>query len=223
MVPYRGAAPALQVLVAGQIDILFDQASKALPQLRANNVKAYAVTAKDPLPAAPEISTVDAAGLPGFYMAVWHGLWAPKGTQADIIAKLNAAAVDALADTNVRARLAAWARSFPRWISRPRRRSACSKKRRSRNGGRSSNWTTSEQNEQPSPAARQASSSLSSPVTPACAHSETPSSRMFQASSADRLVEAGHSAKSDERPILALPNDGNVRFSNPGHASPQQM
>jgi Tripartite tricarboxylate transporter family receptor len=209
MVPYRGAAPALQVLVAGQIDILFDQASKALPQLRANNVKAYAVTAKDPLPAAPEISTVDAAGLPGFYMAVWHGLWAPKGTQADIIAKLNAAAVDALADTNVRARLAAWARSFPRWISRPRRRS--------------SNWTTSEQNEQPSPAARQASSSLSSPVTPACAHSETPSSRMFQASSADRLVEAGHSAKSDERPILALPNDGNVRFSNPGHASPQQM
>jgi tripartite-type tricarboxylate transporter receptor subunit TctC len=82
MVPYRGAAPALQVLVAGQIDILFDQASKALPQLRANNVKAYAVTAKDPLPAAPEISTVDAAGLPGSHMTVWHGLWAPKGTPA---------------------------------------------------------------------------------------------------------------------------------------------
>jgi tripartite-type tricarboxylate transporter receptor subunit TctC len=106
MVPYRGAAPALQALMAGQIDILFDQVSNALPQVTAKAVKAYAVTAKTPLAAAPDISTVDAAGLPGFYMAVWHGLWAPKGTPPDIITKLNAAVVEALADSNVRARLA---------------------------------------------------------------------------------------------------------------------
>ena len=70
MVSDRGAAPALQALMAGQIDILFDQVSNALPQVRAKTVKAYAVTAKNPSAAAPDISTVDAAGLPGFYMAV---------------------------------------------------------------------------------------------------------------------------------------------------------
>jgi tripartite-type tricarboxylate transporter receptor subunit TctC len=113
MVPYRGAAPALQALIAGHIDILFDQASNALPQVRAKTVKAYAVTARNSLAAAPDIPTVDAAGLPGFYMAVWHGLWAPKGTPADVIAKLNAAVVDALADSGVRARLAALGQDIP--------------------------------------------------------------------------------------------------------------
>jgi tripartite-type tricarboxylate transporter receptor subunit TctC len=113
LVPYRGAAPALQALMAGQIDILFDQASNALPQVRAKTVKAYAVTAKNPLAAAPDISTVDAAGLPGFYMAVWHGLWAPKGTPADVVTKLNAAVVDALADSSVRARLAELGQEIP--------------------------------------------------------------------------------------------------------------
>jgi tripartite-type tricarboxylate transporter receptor subunit TctC len=113
MVPYRGAAPALQALMAGQIDILFDQESNALPQVRAKTVKAYAVTAKNPSAAAPDIPTVDAAGLPGFYMAVWHGLWAPKGTPADVITKLNAAVVDALADSGVRARLAELGQDVP--------------------------------------------------------------------------------------------------------------
>jgi tripartite-type tricarboxylate transporter receptor subunit TctC len=113
MVPYRGAAPALQELVAGQIDILFDQVSNALPQVRAKAVKAYAVTAKNPSAAAPDISTVDAAGLPGFYMAVWHGLWAPKGTPAEVIAKLDAAVVDTLADSNVQARLAELGQEIP--------------------------------------------------------------------------------------------------------------
>jgi tripartite-type tricarboxylate transporter receptor subunit TctC len=113
MVPYRGAAPALQALMAGQIDILFDQISNALPQVRAKAVKAYAVTAKSPTTAAPDISTADAAGLPGFYMTVWHGLWAPKGTPSDVIAKLNAAAVDALADPSVRARLAELGQEIP--------------------------------------------------------------------------------------------------------------
>jgi tripartite-type tricarboxylate transporter receptor subunit TctC len=113
MVPFRGAAPALQALMAGQIDILFDQESNALPQVRAKTVKAYAVTAKTPSAAAPDISTADASGLPGFYMAVWHGLWAPKGTPPDVITKLNAAIVDALADAGVRARLAELGQEIP--------------------------------------------------------------------------------------------------------------
>ena len=113
MVPYRGAAPALQALMAGEIDILFDQVSDALPQVRAKTVKAYAVTAKNSLAEAPDISTVDTAGLPGFYMAVWHGVWAPKGTSANVIIKLNAAVVDALADSSVRARLAELGQEIP--------------------------------------------------------------------------------------------------------------
>jgi tripartite-type tricarboxylate transporter receptor subunit TctC len=113
MVPYRGAAPAMQALIAGQIDILFDQAANGLPQVTAKTVKAYAVTAKNSLAAAPDIPTVDAAGLPGLYMAVWHGLWVPKGTPADVITKLNAAVVDALADSNVRARLAELGQDLP--------------------------------------------------------------------------------------------------------------
>jgi tripartite-type tricarboxylate transporter receptor subunit TctC len=113
MVPYRGAAPALQALMAGQIDLLFDQLSNGLPQVRAKTVKAYAVTAKNPSAAAPDIPTVDAAGLPGFYMTIWHGVWAPKGTPADVIAKLDAAIVDALADSTVQARLAELGQEIP--------------------------------------------------------------------------------------------------------------
>ena len=101
-IPYRGAAPAMQDLVAGQIDIMFDQAANSLPQVRADKIKAYAVTAKTRLAAAPEIPTVDEAGLPGLYISVWHGLWLPKGTPKDIVAKLNAAVVEALADSTVR-------------------------------------------------------------------------------------------------------------------------
>src|SRR6202000_1563550 len=113
MVPYRGAAPALQALMAGQIDILFDQESNALPQVRAKTVKAYAVTAKNPSSVAPDIPTTDAAGLPGFYVAVWHGLWVPKDTQTSVIASLNSAVVDALADSTVRARLAELGQDIP--------------------------------------------------------------------------------------------------------------
>jgi tripartite-type tricarboxylate transporter receptor subunit TctC len=113
MVPYRGSAPALQALMAGQIDILFDQASSCLAQVKAKTVKAYAVTAKNSLAVAPDIPTVDAAGLPSFYMAVWHGLWAPKGTPEDVITKLNAAVVDALADSKIRERLAGLGQEIP--------------------------------------------------------------------------------------------------------------
>ena len=79
-VPYRGTGPAMQDLVAGQIDLMFDQAANSLPQVRDGNVKAFAVTAKSRLPSAPDIPTVDEAGVPGFYISIWHGLWAPKGT-----------------------------------------------------------------------------------------------------------------------------------------------
>jgi tripartite-type tricarboxylate transporter receptor subunit TctC len=105
-VPYRGAAPAMQDLLAGQIDLMFTQASTSLPHVRAGKIKAYAVTARTRLAAAPDIPTVDEAGLPGFYISIWRGIWVPRGTPKEVIAKLNAAVVDALADPAVRQRLA---------------------------------------------------------------------------------------------------------------------
>jgi tripartite-type tricarboxylate transporter receptor subunit TctC len=105
LVPYRGAAPALQDLIGGQIDLMFDQVSNALPQVRAGTIKAFAVTSKTRLASAPDIPTVDEAGLPGFYAALWQGLWAPKGTPKEIVAKLNAAVAAALAEPQVERRL----------------------------------------------------------------------------------------------------------------------
>jgi tripartite-type tricarboxylate transporter receptor subunit TctC len=99
--PYRGTAPALADLIAGHIDLMFDQASNSMTQVRGGYVRAYAVTAKTRMPSAPNVPTVDEAGLPGFYVAFWHGLWAPKDTPKDTIAKLNEAVVAALADPAV--------------------------------------------------------------------------------------------------------------------------
>jgi tripartite-type tricarboxylate transporter receptor subunit TctC len=103
-VPYRGSGPALQDLVAGQIDLIVDQASNSVQQVRDGKIRAYAVTAGRRLPSAPDIPTVAEAGLPSLNMSVWYGLWAPKGTPKDIVTKLNAAVVHALADANVRQR-----------------------------------------------------------------------------------------------------------------------
>jgi len=100
-------------LVAGQIDMMLEQASNVLPQLRGDTIRAYAVTARTRIASAPDIPTVDEAGLPEFYISVWHGLWAPKGTPRDVIAKLNAAAVDALADPAVRSKLAELGQELP--------------------------------------------------------------------------------------------------------------
>jgi tripartite-type tricarboxylate transporter receptor subunit TctC len=105
-VPYRGAGPAMQALVAGQIDLMFDQLSNSLPQLSAGAIRSYAVMAQTRAAAAPDIPTVDEAGLPNFYLPVWHGMWVPKGTPKDIVDKLNKAVVESLADTTVRQRLA---------------------------------------------------------------------------------------------------------------------
>jgi len=112
-VPYRGAGPAMQDLVAGQIDIMVDQAANSLPQVRAGTIKAYAVTDKTRLAAAPDIPTVDEAGVPGLHISIWHALWMPKGTPQEIIAKLNAVVVETLADAGVRARLAELGQEIP--------------------------------------------------------------------------------------------------------------
>jgi tripartite-type tricarboxylate transporter receptor subunit TctC len=112
-VPYRGAAPAMQDLIAGNIDLMFDQVSNALPQVQAGNIKAFAVTAKTRLASAPEIPSVDEAGLPGFYISLWNAIWAPKGTAKEIIAKLNAAVVQSLADPKVRQQLADLGQDIP--------------------------------------------------------------------------------------------------------------
>jgi tripartite-type tricarboxylate transporter receptor subunit TctC len=105
-VPYRGAGPAVQDLVAGQIDLMIDQVSNVLGQVRAGRIRGYAVTSQTRAMVAPELPTVDEAGLPDFHISVWHGLWAPKGTPKDVIAKLNGAVVNALAEANVRQRFA---------------------------------------------------------------------------------------------------------------------
>jgi tripartite-type tricarboxylate transporter receptor subunit TctC len=112
-VPYRGTGPALLDLVGGQIDLIVDQASNSLPQVRAGTIRAYAVTADARLPAAPDIPTVDEAGLPGFYISLWSALWAPKDTPKEIIAKLNAAVVETLADPVIVQRLAAMGLDIP--------------------------------------------------------------------------------------------------------------
>jgi tripartite-type tricarboxylate transporter receptor subunit TctC len=106
LVPYRGGgAQSMQDLLGGQIDFAFTQASNALPHIRSGEVKAYAVTASTRLAVAPDLPTVDEAGLPGLYVGLWHALWVPKGTPKAFVAKLNASVVDALANSATRHRL----------------------------------------------------------------------------------------------------------------------
>ena len=105
-VPYRGAAPAMLALMAGDLDFIIDDPASSLPQVRGGKIKAFAVTAKSRLASAPDIPTVDEAGLPGFYFSRWHALWVPVNTPKDIVAKLNAAVVAALADPQIRTRFA---------------------------------------------------------------------------------------------------------------------
>ncbi len=104
-VPYRGTGPAMNDLVAGQIDVIIDQLSNSINQVRAGTIRAYAVTDNKRVESASDIPTTDEAGLPGFHMTLWSGMWVPKGTPKEIIAKLNASAVDALNDPAVRKQL----------------------------------------------------------------------------------------------------------------------
>jgi tripartite-type tricarboxylate transporter receptor subunit TctC len=103
-VPYRGTA--MPDLVAGNVDLMIDQAATALPQLRSGSIKGYAVASNTRMTIAPDLPTVDEAGLPGFHISNWFGLWAPKATPKAVIAKLNSSVTEALADPSVRARLA---------------------------------------------------------------------------------------------------------------------
>jgi len=105
-VPYRGNGPALQDLLGGQIDFMMEPASNFRSQLGTGNLKPFAVTGHARLPSAPNIPTVDEAGVPGFFASLWYGLWVPKGTSKDIIAKLNATMTQVLFDPQVRQRFA---------------------------------------------------------------------------------------------------------------------
>jgi tripartite-type tricarboxylate transporter receptor subunit TctC len=113
IIHYKGAGPALQDLIAGHIDLTFDQAATALTHAKGGKVRAHAVTAKTRLASAPDIPTVDEAGLPGFYMSIWHAFWAPKGLPKDVSAKLNAAIREALADPAIRKRLEGLGQEIP--------------------------------------------------------------------------------------------------------------
>jgi tripartite-type tricarboxylate transporter receptor subunit TctC len=113
-VPYRaGSSEIMRDLVAGHIDLTFDQAITALPHVRNGSLKAYAVTSSNRLAAAADIPTVDEAGAPGVYISTWYGLWVPKGTPQEVIRKLTAAAMDALADPAVRSRLTGLGQEIP--------------------------------------------------------------------------------------------------------------
>jgi tripartite-type tricarboxylate transporter receptor subunit TctC len=103
-IPYRGAGPAMTDLISGTVDLLVVQGAVALPQIRAGKVKALANLSAQRSASMADIPTADETGVPGLYMSGWFGFWAPKGTPKDIIAKLNAATVEALADPAIQKR-----------------------------------------------------------------------------------------------------------------------
>ena len=147
-VPYRGAAPAMQDLVGGQIDVMCAApGGSSLPLAQSGTDQGLCRDGRATrLSNAPDIPTADEAGLPDFHLSFWQALWAPKGTPKDIIAKLNAAAVAALADPAVRARLAELGQGIPPPTSRRRKRSAPCAPPRPQNGGRSSRRQASKPN-----------------------------------------------------------------------------
>jgi tripartite-type tricarboxylate transporter receptor subunit TctC len=113
-IPYRGGVgPAMQDLVANQIDLIFSVAGTAVPLVNAGTVKSFAVTANSRLKMAPQVPTVDEAGLPGFHFSSWYGIWAPKDTPSDIVTRLNAAIVATLAEPAVQQRLANLGQDLP--------------------------------------------------------------------------------------------------------------
>src|SRR5262249_4765404 len=134
---------------AGHIDLEIEPVSNFLEQVRAGNLKAYAIAGKTRLSAAPDIPTVDEAGLPGFHRSAWVGLWMPKGAPTDVVAKLSAAVQVVMADSNLLARIAAMGQeSFPRDQQTPDGLQR-SKRPRSSDGGRLSNQPPSEARDRP--------------------------------------------------------------------------
>lgn len=112
LVPYRGTGPAMQDLMANQIQVMVDQSSNSLPQVQAGKVRAYGITAKARSPAAPDIPTAAEGGYP-MEISIWHGLWAPKGTPPQILDRLNKAAIASLQDPDVRKRLEELGQDIP--------------------------------------------------------------------------------------------------------------
>lgn len=113
LVPYKGGAPALNDLIAGQIDVMCDLAANSLPQVKSGHIKAYAVMAKQRWFGAPDVPTADEAGLKGVEVTTWHGAWAPKGTPPDVVERLGKALMTAMADPAIRKRLADMGMDIP--------------------------------------------------------------------------------------------------------------
>ncbi len=113
LVPYRGGAPAMQDLLAGQFNLMCTASGSFLPLVRAKQIRAYAITLGHRAESAPDIPTVDEAGLPGLHLLTWNALWAPKGTPRAAIDKLNAAALQAMADPTFKKRMVELALEMP--------------------------------------------------------------------------------------------------------------
>ncbi len=105
-VPYKGTGPAMTDLLGGQVDIMCDQTTNTTKQIQGGTIKAYAVTSPERLAIFPDLPTASEAGLPGFEIGIWHGIYAPKGTPAEITARLSESLQKALKDENVIARFA---------------------------------------------------------------------------------------------------------------------
>jgi len=104
-VPYKGSAPALMDLIAGRIDIMFDNIPLPLPHIKAGKLRGLAVTAAQRSPSLPDLPTLAEAGVPGFDVSSWYGIYAPAGLPPDMVAKLNAAFNEALRTPEIRERL----------------------------------------------------------------------------------------------------------------------
>ena len=105
-VPYKGTGPAMNDLLGGQVDLMCDQATNTMSHIRAGKIKGYAVTYKTPVASLPGLPPLASAGLPGFELSVWHGVYAPKGTPKEIVARLSGALQYAVRDPVVKQRLA---------------------------------------------------------------------------------------------------------------------
>lgn len=113
LVPYRGGAPAMQDLLSGQVNLMCTASGSFLPLVRAKQIRAYAITTEKRAESAPDIPTADEAGLPGLHLLTWNALWAPKGTPKSVVARLNAAAVQAMADPKFKQRMIELALEMP--------------------------------------------------------------------------------------------------------------
>jgi tripartite-type tricarboxylate transporter receptor subunit TctC len=113
LVPYRGGAPAMQDLLSGQFNLMCTASGSFLPLVRAKQIRAYAITMEKRAASAPDIPTADEAGLPGLHLLTWNALWAPKGTPKPVVARLNAAAVQAMADAKFKQRMIELALEMP--------------------------------------------------------------------------------------------------------------